>query len=65
MSDVIDQANERAEQFLNHSIHSVKKPSVPEATGECFNCGDIILNDVRWCDADCRNDWELRNRELK
>lgn len=32
----------------------------PQATGECLNCGER-LQDGRWCDADCRHDWELRN----
>ena len=32
----------------------------PQPTGECLNCGER-LQDGRWCDADCRHDWELRN----
>ena len=29
-------------------------------TGECMNCGDRIQVG-RWCDAECRTDWDRRN----
>jgi len=30
------------------------------ATGECLNCGEK-LQVGRWCDPECRTDWERRN----
>lgn len=34
-----------------------------EATGRCLNC-DNALDDPtqRWCDGDCRDDWEKINK---
>lgn len=31
-----------------------------QTTGECLNCGER-LPDGRWCDPECRADWERRN----
>lgn len=32
-------------------------PSLP-ATGECHNCRASVAPGARFCDADCRDDWE-------
>ena len=31
---------------------------LPEPNGSCLNCGDQVGDGLRWCDADCRDDWE-------
>lgn len=28
--------------------------------GQCHNCGASVPDGHRWCDADCRDDWERR-----
>lgn len=62
--DEIDKANERAEQFLVHSIAcAAKGQALPIATGHCFNCSNGLALDERWCDSDCRNDWEARQHK--
>jgi hypothetical protein len=62
--DEIDRANERAAQFLAHSLaNAVKANALPAANGHCLNCDEHVVNDERWCDCDCRNDWELRQRK--
>lgn len=64
--DVIDSANERAEQFTQHSIaNAVKVKALPDPTGLCFNCAAPVAMHDRWCDCDCRNDWELRVKRSK
>lgn len=30
-------------------------------TGYCYNCGARVPSPRRWCDADCRDDWEKRH----
>lgn len=32
-------------------------------TGNCHNCGDITGGGRRFCDADCRDDYELRVKQ--
>ena len=61
MTDIIDQANERAEQFTLHAITNAHKfPSLP-AVGACHNCNEHIAAGHLFCDADCRDDWQSRN----
>lgn len=57
MSDVIDMANDRAERDLELALKS-KRPAGPDATGRCLWCNAPVPRGVRWCDADCRDDWE-------
>lgn len=30
--------------------------------GECYFCGAAIDPPRRWCDASCRDDWEIINK---
>ena len=55
--DVIDQGCERAERDLGLALQ-VRKPEGPSATGICLFCGEPVGGGVRWCDAECRDDWE-------
>lgn len=34
----------------------------PPATGNCLNCGEPLDAGKRWCNAECREDWGVRNR---
>lgn len=57
MADDIDLAQERDEKLLEAQI-SVRKPAGPEATGACLCCEEPLPIPRRWCDADCRDDYE-------
>lgn len=57
--DEVDIANENAENLLRLQL-SARKP-VPEQTGLCLNCDEPTAG--RFCDVDCRHDFERRNRE--
>lgn len=35
-----------------------------KATGYCLNCGEPLEKGKRWCDKDCRDDWE-KEKKLK
>lgn len=37
-----------------------RKPTGPDFIGRCHNCDAPLDPPHRWCDADCRNDWEAR-----
>jgi hypothetical protein len=61
MTDIIDQGNEAAELFLRSAL-SPKKLNEPIADGKCHNCEASVPRGARWCDADCRTDWEKFER---
>ena len=56
MSDNLDIAAER-EELERTFAQAIRKPSGPVATGRCLHC-DEVSDDRRWCDADCRDEWE-------
>lgn len=61
--DEIDAAQahiEREEEFRRR-YHNPNRLDA-EPTGKCLNCG-ATLSDRRWCDDECREDWELRRRK--
>lgn len=64
MTDIIDTANERAEKDLALALKAATHQSGPAAVGYCLNCGpDVPLTDGRrWCDGDCRDDWQKAQR---
>lgn len=40
----------------------VRKPEGPAPTGQCLACGSPLPGVGRWCDAECRDDWEIAQR---
>ena len=63
LADVSDQATKNEELFLNLALQN-KKPEGPNPVGYCLTCGpDVPLpHPQRWCDAECREDWDIANR---
>ncbi|HSD36102.1 MAG TPA: hypothetical protein VLC92_01255 [Rhodocyclaceae bacterium] len=60
MADWIDQSVETAEQLAAVAL-AKRKPEGPEPTGQCLCCGKPMRKSKtprRWCDADCRDDWQ-------
>lgn len=55
-----DQASDTAQFFQEVSIRNALSKSVvgPVATGSCLNCTEPVEKPKRWCDADCRDDWQ-------
>lgn len=39
----------------------VRRPEL-QPTGSCHNCGEAVLADARFCDPDCRDDFEKREK---
>lgn len=58
-----DKASEREEQHRESAL-ARRKPSGPAPTGECHNCGESLAGDLRFCDADCRDDFERRQKRI-
>ncbi|PZQ21150.1 MAG: hypothetical protein DI569_12860 [Sphingopyxis macrogoltabida] len=57
MADIIDRAAELEEMNRADAL-ARRKPDGPPATGHCLNCGEPMPEGRRWCDADCRDDWQ-------
>lgn len=55
--DVFDRATEREEQDRELAMQN-RRPSGPAATGHCLACEAPLPDGQRWCDSECRDDWE-------
>lgn len=58
MSDNLDIAAER-EELARSLAQTIRKPEGPIATGRCLFCDETTGDSQRWCDAMCRDAWEL------
>lgn len=56
---VDDQASQHEELFRNAAL-TQRKPEGPPPCGQCYNCGEVLSGNLRFCDAECREDWERR-----
>jgi len=57
--DEIDAAQEKEEIGLADAIrHARTGRPVAVATGRCLWCDDVLGDEQRWCNADCRNLWQ-------
>lgn len=66
MSDIADIANDAAEQALaSHLANARGATSALPYTGNCHYCGDITGGGARFCDADCRDDYQRERAQLK
>ena len=59
--DDADITGERAEFYHLSDLERSRKPEAPKASGYCLYCEDPVPPGSRWCDTDCRNDWEKVN----
>jgi hypothetical protein len=59
--DIIDQGNVAAELHLRAAL-SQRAPEGPAPTGYCHNCEARLAPRQRWCDTNCRTDWERAKR---
>lgn len=62
MPDIIDIANDIADADRERCIQNARLFKPPVGIGMCLNCDEDVDGDARWCDADCQEDWEKRNR---
>ena len=57
ITDLSDLATAFEEMYTRAAIDR-RKLEGPPACGECLNCQAPLGEGMRWCDADCRADWE-------
>lgn len=62
--DIYDQATEQEEFARESALAIARKESIKlKPSGYCYNCEELINNKLNlFCDADCRDDWQRRQR---
>lgn len=62
MSDIADDANDTAEVFLQSALLKQQRnaKATPAGIGFCLYCSEEVEGDRRWCDAECRDEWQTR-----
>ncbi len=56
-ADVTQERIEREIEIMRRAIAAMCEET--SATGECLWCGETLDNGRRWCNAECRDAWEL------
>ena len=60
--DDADKTQER-DEILHSAFLAARKPEGPPAIGRCLTCDEPQTEPHRrWCDAECRDLWELENQ---
>lgn len=59
MADDADLTDARIEREMTMRLAELRrqKEALPYS-GQCYWCGESLPPPKRWCDADCRGDWE-------
>lgn len=59
MGDFFDKVAEVETAFRDAALAEARSKGQEHApTGECLWCAEPLDDDRRWCDADCRDDWQ-------
>ena len=61
MVDDVDRANEQIEKSIEDTLKNIDTTIPKNITGECLTCGQPVNDERRWCDADCRDNYEKTN----
>lgn len=54
--DEVDLTAERLDREMERLL-ARREAAGPAPTGNCLWCGEPLRAPLRWCDADCRDDW--------
>jgi len=64
--DEMDRAQEHYERTLGYEVAAARRfRPAAEPIGTCHNCGQDVDAGLRWCDVECRADWEQRRARSK
>ena len=66
MADEIDRASDYEQVQRDAAIRSAGMfQSRLKPCGKCLNCGNEVASELRFCDGDCRDDFEYRNEPAR
>lgn len=62
IADPVDRASHEEQIALDAAIRAAREKKVPQlkAIGRCYNCDEELEGDQRFCDGDCRDDYDHR-----
>jgi hypothetical protein len=58
MIDDVDKSNEQIEKGIENTLKNIDITIPKNTTGKCLLCGQFVENERRWCNADCRDNYE-------
>jgi hypothetical protein len=58
MADAVDRANDLAQTEIDAIVRNRPSAKLPPGHGHCLYCDEPLDPPRRWCDADCRDDFE-------
>ena len=58
MVDEVDRANEQIEKGIEDTLKNIDTTIPKNMTGKCLSCGQSVDDERRWCNADCRDNYE-------
>ena len=62
-SDILDIAQENDQTMRDRALAYIQSKVVPIPKSKvCLNCRQKTKNGSRWCDNDCRDDWQKFNK---
>lgn len=59
MNDIVDQANDHIERETAALLASRRMTEL-QPCGSCYNCGEDIAPGRKFCDIECREDYDHR-----
>ncbi len=62
MADLLDQAAEHQALIEEANIQRIRNQAGPIGVGYCLNCRETLAPDHSFCDQDCRDDYNKRQR---
>ena len=64
MGDIVDRANDEAENILRNQIRASKKiVKQTNPTGFCYYCDEAIAGNKVFCNTDCSSDHEREEKQ--
>jgi len=58
MADEADMTQARDEAEAPLRFAASMKPTGPVPNGRCYYCDEIVSDEKRWCNSECRDLWE-------
>jgi hypothetical protein len=60
MADEADRAGDQQQIIFDATVKKIINTPLDTSniSGICWNCGEITGKSKRWCNSECRDDWE-------
>lgn len=62
MTDDADRSDEKIDAAIQEGIRRVRRQAGLFYTGECWYCGEELPEPLRFCDAECRDDYDYERK---